>query len=471
MIKTIKIICFLIAVILFIEFIDYFRAVLDYPNNIFIDEGILSRISLSIMANGLRFTTLDVYPHILTMYGFLYELVSLPFFYLMEPTVNCGRYVSFASSLIIIVLLYKMLRKMNLSSYLAFILSMIFLLYKPTAAYGCYSKSDSFATLLTLVVLYSLYFHRGNKQFIVTLIFSSLALTTKQTTAFIVPVVLVSFIIQKTDKKEFFRALKWMFSFILIFAALFLAIQNYFYNTVTLTLYLGTLYTSMEHLLTGQVFPLIRATIFFMIIPVYAIIKNKIKIKELLSPSVLYLLFYIPIFLMTSYSTASEVVYFMFIFPPLAVFLGEMIIKYNLKERLFVHLCILIQLVILLLYPSKVDALKFTYIKPTSQMKNEAAEIESIIKNAGVERSFVTFSWSSFGLSKESAGNLLDFKLGYLIESGKLNPKPYLDDFDKKRFSVIVGGLDLPQLHEGLLKNYYLYKVIGNTPVYLPKKE
>src|SRR4029077_16444314 len=95
LLRIIKITCLIIAAVLFIEYIDYFIAVLNYPNNIYLDEGFSARISLSFIANGIKFTDFNTYPYILTIYGFFYELVCAPLFYFMEPTVNCGRIISF----------------------------------------------------------------------------------------------------------------------------------------------------------------------------------------------------------------------------------------------------------------------------------------------------------------------------------------------------------------------------------------
>ena len=225
---------------------------------------------------------------------------------------------------------------------------------------------------------------------------------------------------------------------------------------------------SVHHLIYIQALPLLRATIFFIIAFLYIVIKYKTGIKQLLSQSFFFLAFYLPLFLWTSLGPGSQVVYFTFIFAALAILMGEIIIKFNLRNSLPVNILILFQLLVFLTYPSKNDFMKITYNKPSQEMISEAAEIESIIKSHGTEKSFVTYSWNSFGLSKESAVNFFDFNKGYLVEKNKLNLQPYINDFNSKKFSVIAGGLDLPVLHDALIKNYYLYKMVGNTPIYLP---
>src|SRR3972149_10955153 len=156
----------LIILFLVIEYIDYFIFMLSYPHNIFLNEGFATRISLHFYTHGLAFGDLNTYPYFVTIYGFLYELVSMPLFYLMGPTVNIGRVTSFAGTLLIITGLIIILRKKNAGWFYIVFFSLIILFFKPMTLYTCLSKNDSFAALMTLVVLYSLYLHKGSKQFI-----------------------------------------------------------------------------------------------------------------------------------------------------------------------------------------------------------------------------------------------------------------------------------------------------------------
>ena len=463
----------LIILFLVIEYIDYFIFMLSYPHNIFLNEGFATRISLHFYTHGLAFGDLNTYPYFVTIYGFLYELVSMPLFYLMGPTVNIGRVTSFAGTLLIITGLIIILRKKNAGWFYIVFFSLIILFFKPMTLYTCLSKNDSFAALMTLVVLYSLYLHKGSKQFIITLLFSSFALMTKQTTVFIIPVVLGAWFINRENNPSFFKkSVLWVVSMILLFGVLFALIPNYYFNTITLSGLIGTITTSYRHLLINQVIPLLRGTMFFIIAACLILfkIRKTSRIKDILTPSFLYIIFYLPVFLFTSHSTGSMPVYYIFTFIGLSVFIPELILKYrNSFSVTVIDTLLLAQLLIFLLIPSKIDTLKFTYNKPTKNQIEEAKEIDSIVKENGIERSFVTFSRSSFGLSPQSAPNDFDFIHGYLLDKNKLNIEPYIQDFNNKEFSVIVGGLEYPRLKEAIEKNYYLYKIIGNTPIYLPR--
>jgi hypothetical protein len=127
-------------------------------------------------------------------------------------------------------------------------------------------------------------------------------------------------------------------------------------------------------------------------------------------------------------------------------------------------------LTVFLLAPSSKDIFKFTYFKPTKEQIEESSKIDSIIRSKGAENSFVTFSRSSFGLSTQSAPYFFDFVHGYLLGKNRLDTEPYIRDFDNKKFSIIVGSIDYPVLKDAIDRNYYLYKIIGDTPLYLPKK-
>lgn len=110
----------------------------------------------------------------------------------------------------------------------------------------------------------------------------------------------------------------------------------------------------------------------------------------------------------------------------------------------------------------------FYYPEPTETEISEAREIDKIVRKNGNENSFVTFSWNSYGLSIESAKFHFDFNNDYLTQMNLLDLTPYVNDINNMGYSVMDGEFEYPEIQKILSKNYFLYKLVGNTSVYLP---
>ena len=196
---------------------------------------------------------------------------------------------------------------------------------------------------------------------------------------------------------------------------------------------------------------------------------NKKQNNKVVTPALLYIIYYMPIFFWTSMNTGSMPVYYIFPVIGLAVYLAEQLKNYSKKISSAVYGAVCVQLIIFLLFSSTVHFFRFYYPEPTETDIADAREIDKIVREHNIENSFSTFSFNSFGLSRKSAKNTFDFNLSYLAEMNRLDLNPYINDFSKKRFSVIVGGFNYPGVNEAIDKNYYIYKQIGGTAVFLPK--
>src|SRR4030095_9043363 len=471
--KTFLVLSIIIAVASLYPYLHLAISVFNYPYNIYLDEGSYIRKAVVFLNEGLAFNNLNEYPYFMTIYGFLYELVISPLLIFIEPTVNAGRLVTLISTVIIIIITFFIIYKKTNNLYLSFIFSGTIIIFKLIAIFTLYSKNDIFLALLTLVVLFSLYFNSGKKQFIVTLVFTCFALMTKQTSIFVVPVVITVWFLEKKTYADFFKkSALWLTCIAVIFLILFLAIRNYFYNTIVISGMIGHITWSLKHMIISQTLPLLRSCAIYFILVFFLVFLNKKAGKKILTPSFLFILYYSPLFLWTSMSTGSMPVYYVFIVIGLSILIPELIISYfDHKIPAIIYLAICFQLIIFQLFTSQKHFLKFYYPEPGDKDIQEAREIEQIVSFNGIENSLVTFSWSSYGISKQSAKFHFDFNHGYLVQMGVLNLTPYINDFNKKRFSVIVGGFDYPETKEAILKNYYLFKTIGETPVYLPRKD
>jgi hypothetical protein len=164
-------------------------------------------------------------------------------------------------------------------------------------------------------------------------------------------------------------------------------------------------------------------------------------------------------------------VYYIFPVIGLSIYIPEQIKNYgkDLKPILYGAICL--QLIIFLFFSSAKHFLQFYYPEPTETEIVDAREIDKIVREHNIENSFSTFSFNSFGLSRKSAKNNIDFNIGGFVERNQLDITPYINDFNNKRFSVIVGGFDYPAVKEAISNNYYLYKRIGGIAVYLPKPD
>jgi len=467
--KILIIISIVIAVISLYPYFHLLTAIYNYPFSIYTDEGTYIRKALVFLDSGISFNNLEQYPYFITIYGFLYELTISPLLLFMEPSVNAGRIITMVSTMLIIVFSFKIIFKISGNLYLCFIFSGSIIFFKLLAVYTAYSKNDMFLALLTLIVLYSMYFHNRKKQFAVTLIFTSLALMTKQTSIFIIPVVISVWFMNRITIKEFIKkSVIWISCLAIIFILLFLAIPNYYYNTIVITGKIGHLSWSLKHMIFSQTIPLFRSLSIYIIIALTLALLNRKKNIKVITPALLYIIFYMPIFFWTSINTGSMPVYYIFTVIGLSIYIPEQIKNYgkDLKPILYVAICM--QLIIFLFFSSTKHFLKFYYPEPTETEIVDAREIDKIVREHDIENSFTTFSFNSFGLSRKSAKNNIDFNIGGFAETNQLDLTPYINDFNNKRFSVIVGGFDYPEVKKAITNNYYLYKLIGGTTVYLP---
>ena len=468
--KILAIITIVTAVISLYPYFHLLVSVFNYPFSIYLDEGTYIRKALIFMNDGIAFNDINQYPYVVTVYGFLYELAITPFLSFMEPCVTAGRIVTLISTVLIIIILYRIIHKKTASIYLSVIFSGTIIFFKLLAVYTSYCKNDMFLALMTLIVLYSLYFHSGKKQFIVTLLFTSFALMTKQTSVFIVPVVITVWFMNRKSLKEFaVSSVLWLGSLTAVFVLLFLLIPNYFYNTFVVTSQVTGLIWSYKHMIFSQTIPLLRTCIIYIIIAAVLAVLNRKKNINVISPALLYIIFYMPIFFWTSMNTGSMPVYYIFPVIGLSIYIPEQIKNYgkDLKPLLYGAICL--QLIIFLFFSSTKHFLRFYYPEPTETEVSDAREIDKIVHEHDINNSFATFSFNSFGLSRKSAKNTFDFNLSYLAEMNRLDLKPYINDFNNKRFSVIIGSFDYPGVKEAIENNYYLHKLIGGTPVFLPK--
>jgi len=123
---------------------------------------------------------ISVPPYIVASYPPIYPSLCAGIIYLSGPTYVVGRTISFLSTLLTAVLIYKITREASRSGVLAAFASLLFLSSGPVLYWGHLFRVDSLGLMFSIVGIYLIFRHNESKKLFLSIPFFLLALYTKQ---------------------------------------------------------------------------------------------------------------------------------------------------------------------------------------------------------------------------------------------------------------------------------------------------